>query len=117
MTSPPAAVAVPLNSGAAPTPSRAEQPAIQKTRVAVSLQERALQRNGTRQLAGAHHALEWPGRKDFRALPQVASGKATPPHALASNRYEREGQPRSRSKDTIKGAARKAEGFFCRGAC
>lgn len=59
-----------------------------------------------------HHAPECPGRKDS----QVASGKATPPRAVASNPYKREWQPRSPYREAIKGAERKAEGllFFCR---
>lgn len=107
VTSPPTA-AVRLNSGATPTPRRAKRPARLGRDRWRRASGSAQKWRGTRQAGGAHHAPEWPGKKkraNARAPTRCFMEKATPPRPLASNQCQREGQPRSRTKEAIKGAA------------
>lgn len=115
----PATAAVRLNFGATPTPRRAKPPArLGRDRwwrasgsARSSGDTRGRRAGGP--LGGAHQAgTAW--KKRPTAFPRLVSGTATPPRALASNRCQREGQPCSRSTETIKGPAGKAVGYSFR---
>ena len=102
----PATAAVRLNFGATPTPRRAKPPA----RLG---RDRWWRASGSGRAGGAHQAgTAW--KKRPTAFPRLVSGTATPPRALSSNRCQREGQPCSRSTETIKGPAGKAVGYSFR---
>lgn len=118
VTSPPTA-AVRLNSGATPTPRRAERPdrlgrdGWQRAGGNARRNERA---RGTR--AARTTPQHGPEEKSHgaRAPTRGPRGKATPPHGVAANRCEREGQPRSHAAEAIKGAAGGAARSFTPGS-
>lgn len=90
-----------LNSGATPTPRRAERPdrlgrdGWQRAGGNAHTNGRA---RGRRPAAGAHHAPEWPGRKERRrALPRGASEKDHAP-PLHRDQSVREGGAASGSR-------------------
>ncbi|KAL1782237.1 hypothetical protein HispidOSU_021008 [Sigmodon hispidus] len=109
VTSPPTA-AVRLNSGATPTPRRAERPdrlgrdRWQRADGHPRRNKRARGMRAARTTPQNGPEEKSPGARSH-ALPR---GKTTPPHGFASNRCEREGQPRSHATETIKGAAGRA---------